>query len=98
MDTTDTRLNNFVKGCSRAFKLICDFNGCITVESDKFIPKLIEDKIVKSEIDFYDCFFKTKNCFDTRILTGGSRRFIAIHPEKYKFDSDEIVKLDSKYN
>lgn len=93
----DGRLSYFIKQCSWAFKLICDFNNCASVESDKFIPKLIEAGIVKSEIDFYDLYFKTKDCFDARILTGGTRRFLGVHPENYKFDPESIRKIDEKY-
>ena len=93
----DKRLNDFVWGCSWAFKLICDFNNWSSVESDRFIPKLVEAGIVKSEVDFYDCYFKTKNCFTTKTLTGGSQRFLSIHPEYYKYDPETFTKIDNMY-
>ena len=96
----DNRLKNFVKDCKRAFSLTCAFTDRTMISADEFVAKVKDYGAVKSDVEFYDCYYKTEQCFETYRLTndaGGQLYIRGVHPEKYEFDMNRIMEIDKRY-
>ena len=87
--TVDNYLKTFVGSCDRVFRLTCAFTNRTRIPADEFVAKVKDYGAVRSDVDFYDCYFKTKQCFETvRLVDGCGMTFTAVHPERYKFDPE----------